>query len=177
MAIYWKMDNVHSEMQFQVTYQGMINLSACFKQMTLELETESADFLTMKRVVFTAKTDAIETQQASQYRCQNQINGLNSEEHPQVHFEGIDWTIHGASVLLQGNLTIHGITQPLTVAIIPKGIFADPFTGIKAGFKAEAIISRNAFHLNWPGVWEHGREVIGDAITIRADILLTGKVK
>jgi polyisoprenoid-binding protein YceI len=177
MAIYWKMDNVHSEMQFQVTYQGMINLSACFKQMTLELETESADFLTMKRVVFTAKTDAIETQQASQYRYQYIMNRLNSEEHPQVHFEGINWRLQGKSLLLQGNLTIHGITQPLTVALKQKGVFADAFTGIKAGFKVEAIISRKAFHLNWNGAWEHGREVIGDTITIRAEILLIGKFK
>ena len=61
MAIKWKVDPAHSEVQFQVRHLMISKVTGYFKSFNSEVETETEDFNTAKSIVFTAEIDSIDT--------------------------------------------------------------------------------------------------------------------
>ena len=61
MAIKWKIDPAHSEIQFKVKHLMITTVTGYFKTFDLEVETDSDDFNTAKKIEFTADIDSIDT--------------------------------------------------------------------------------------------------------------------
>jgi polyisoprenoid-binding protein YceI len=61
MAILWKIDPAHSEILFKVKHLMITTVTGYFRTFDLEVETETDDFHTMKRLVFTADIESIDT--------------------------------------------------------------------------------------------------------------------
>ena len=61
MATKWQIDPTHSEIQFKVKHLMISTVTGYFKTFDLEVETETEDFHTAKRIVFTADIDSITT--------------------------------------------------------------------------------------------------------------------
>jgi polyisoprenoid-binding protein YceI len=58
----------------------------------------------------------------------------------------------GENFLLDGELTIRGVTRPITLTVELGGIGPDPYGGIRAGFSATTVINGNDFDvMNRPG--------------------------
>jgi polyisoprenoid-binding protein YceI len=73
---------------------------------------------------------------------------------------------------LHGNLTIRGISKPVTVNVEFGGIVVDPYGQTKAGFTVTGKISRKEFGLTWNAVTEAGSVVVSDEIKLNAEIQL-----
>src|ERR1700741_751454 len=64
MATKWKIDPTHSEIQFKVKHLMISTVTGHFKTFDLEVETETDDVQTPKRIVFTADIESITTNNA-----------------------------------------------------------------------------------------------------------------
>ena len=51
----WKIDTTHSEILFKVKHLMITTVTGYFKNFDLEVETESEDFTSAKKIVFTAR--------------------------------------------------------------------------------------------------------------------------
>ena len=58
MAIQWKIDPAHSEIQFRVKHLMITTVTGHFKKFDLNVETETDDFATAKKIEFTADIDS-----------------------------------------------------------------------------------------------------------------------
>jgi polyisoprenoid-binding protein YceI len=172
MAIQWKIDPAHSEILFKVKHLMITTVTGYFKQFDLTVETESTDFNTAKNIVFTADINSIDTNNEQRDTHLKSADFFNAEEHAQLRFVGNKYEAKGDEAKLHGELTIRGITKPITVNVEYGGTVVDPYGQTKAGFTVNGKISRKEFGLTWNAVTEAGSVVVSDDIKIHAEIQL-----
>lgn len=172
MAITWKIDPSHSEIQFKVKHLMITTVTGYFKTFNLEAETESDDFTTAKKIEFTADIDSIDTNNAQRDTHLKSADFFDAENHGQLKFVGKKYEANGDTAKLHGDLTLRGVTKPVTLDVEFGGIVVDPYGQTKAGFTVSGKISRKEFGLTWSAVTEAGQVVVSDEIKIHAEIQL-----
>jgi polyisoprenoid-binding protein YceI len=80
-----------------------------------------------------------------------------------VATDGTDWSV-------DGDLTIKGVTKPVTLALELNGFGPDAYGGTRAGFSAKTEISRKAFGVDIDMPMDGGGVVVGDKITVELEI-------
>ncbi|HWJ30244.1 MAG TPA: YceI family protein [Flavisolibacter sp.] len=172
MAIQWKIDPTHSEILFKVKHLMITTVTGSFKQFDLTVDTETEDFATAKKIVFTADINSIDTNNEQRDNHLKSADFFNAEEYAQLRFVGTKYEVKGDEAKLHGELTIKGITKPLTVNVEFGGTVVDPYGQEKAGFTVNGKISRKEFGLTWNAVTEAGSVVVSDEIKIHAEVQL-----
>lgn len=69
-----------------------------------------------------------------------------------------------------GDLTIHGVTQPVKFKAELNGVATDPFGNVRIGFEAETKINRSDFGLTWNAALEAGGVLVSDEVKIQLDV-------
>ena len=172
MTQQWKIDPTHSEIQFKVKHLMISTVTGYFKNFDLSVETETDDFSTAKKIEFTALIDSIDTNNAQRDAHLKSADFFNSEEHPELRFVGNRYEVTGDEAKLYGDLSIKGVTKPITLTVEHGGIVVDPYGQIKSGFTVSGKISRKEFGLTWNAVTEAGSIVVSDEIKIHAEVQL-----
>ena len=168
----WTVDPSHSEVQFKVKHLMITTVTGYFKKFDLQVETETEDFTTAKNIVFTADIDSIDTNNQQRDMHLKSADFFNADEYGQLRFVGKTYTATGEEGKLQGELTIRGITRPVTLNVEFGGIVVDPYGQTKAGFTVSGKISRKEFGLTWNAVTEAGSVVVSDEIKLQAEVQL-----
>jgi polyisoprenoid-binding protein YceI len=143
-----------------------------FKKFDLNVKTETEDFATAKGIEFTADINSIDTNNAQRDTHLKSIDFFNAEEHAQLRFVGNKYEVKGDEAKLHGDLTIRGVTKPITLNVEFGGIVVDPYGQTKAGFTVKGRISRKEFGLTWNALTEAGSVVVSDEIKIHAEVQL-----
>lgn len=172
MAITWHIDPAHSEIQFKVKHLMITNVTGHFRKFDLLVETETEDFSTAQRIEFTADIDSIDTNNEQRDAHLRSADFFNVEEHEQLKFMGKKYEADGEKAKLHGDLTIRGVTKPVTVTVEYGGQVVDPYGQTKAGFTVDGKINRKDFGLMWDAVTEAGQVVVSNEIKVHADIQL-----
>ena len=169
----WISDPTHSEVQFKVKHLMITTVTGYFKKFSVEAETEGNDFTTASNIVFTANVNSIDTNNEQRDGHLRSADFFDAENHSAITFTGAKIEKAGGDVYtLSGDLTIRGITKPVTVNVEFAGIVVDPYGNTKAGFTVDGRISRKEFGLTWSAVTEAGQVVVSDEIRIHSEIQL-----
>lgn len=172
MAITWKIDPAHSEIQFKVRHLMVTNVTGYFKKFDLVVETETDDFNTAKKIEFTADIDSIETNNEQRDTHLKSDDFFNAAKFKQLKFVGKDYKANGDEATLNGDLTIRDITKPIKLNVEYGGTVVDPYGQTKAGFTVTGKINRKDFNLMWDAVTEAGQVVVSNEIKINCEIQL-----
>jgi polyisoprenoid-binding protein YceI len=168
----WTVDPAHSEIQFKVKHLMITTVTGYFSNYSIEVETAGEDFTTASNILFTADVNSISTNNAQRDTHLKSAEFFDAENHSQIRFEGRKFEKSGDGYKLQGDLTIRGVTKPVTVNVEYAGIVTDPYGNTKAGFTVDGKISRKEFGLTWNAVTEAGQVVVSDEIRVHCEIQL-----
>lgn len=172
MATKWKIDPAHSEIQFKVRHLMVTNVTGYFRKFDLNVETETDDFNTAKKIEFTADLDSIETNNEQRDTHLKSDDFFNAEKFKQLKFVGKQYSSSGDEATLTGDLTIRDVTRPIKLNVEYGGSVVDPYGQAKAGFTVTGKISRKDYGLVWNAVTEAGQVVVSDEIRIHCEIQL-----
>lgn len=173
MANNWKVDPAHSEVQFKVKHLMITTVTGYFTKFDVEVTTEGDDFAKATSIVFSADVDSINTNNEQRDTHLKSADFFDAATHGQIVFLGRQFEMTGSDTAnLHGDLTIRGVTKPVTVKVELGGIVVDPYGQTKAGFTVEGKISRKEFGLTWNAVTEAGSVVVSDDIKLLAEIQL-----
>jgi polyisoprenoid-binding protein YceI len=170
MAIKWKIDPAHSEIQFKVKHLMITTVTGYFRTFDCEVISETEDFNSTTSIKFTADIDSIETNNEQRDTHLKSEDFFNAEKYGQVIFVGTKYDALNDSATLYGNLTIRGITKPIQLDVEYGGTVVDPYGQKKAGFTINGRISRKDFELTWNAVTEAGSVVVSDEVKIHAEV-------
>ena len=94
---------------------------------------------------------------------------FDTARHPTAAFSGraADW--QGTRGLLAGELTIRGITRPVTLQVEYLGHVADPWGGQRAIFTAHGILNREDWGLTWNMPLDGGGLLVSKDIRIEIE--------
>ena len=176
MNTIWKIDPAHSEIQFKVRHLMITTVTGYFRRFDLTVETEDEDFTKAKRIEFTADAGSIDTNSEHRDTHLRSADFFDADKFGQIRFTGKALERKGDDYNLAGDLTIRGITKPVTVNVHFGGIVIDPYGQTKAGFEIDGKISRKEFGLVWNAMTEAGQVVVGDDIRVLCEIQLIKQV-
>lgn len=78
----------------------------------------------------------------------------------------------GENFKLDGELTIAGVTRPVTLDATLEGIGADPWGNTRSAFSATTEINRDDFGVKWNQVLETGGVLVGSKVRISIEVQL-----
>lgn len=170
MAITWKVDPAHTEIQFKVKHLMITTVTGHFKKYDLEVVTENEDFNTASKIEFTADINSIDTNNQQRDTHLKSADFFDAENHGQIKFVGKNYKSSGDEAELNGDLTIRGTTKPIKLKVEYGGTVVDPYGQTKAGFTVNGKISRKEYGLLWNAATEAGQVVVGDEIKIHCEV-------
>ena len=170
--ITWALDPVHSEIDFKIKHLMISTVTGHFNKFNLVAETETEDFNTAKKVEFTADVSSIDTKHEQRNGHLLSADFFDVEEYPELKFIGKSYKIEDGEGKISGELTMHGITKPITLHVEFGGVIQDPYGQTKAGFTVTGKLSRKEFGLSWGAVSETGNVLLSDEVKINAEIQL-----
>ena len=168
----WVIDPSHSEIQFKVKHLMISTVTGHFRKFHLEATTDDNDFTKVRDISFTINTDSIDTNNEQRDAHLKSEEFFKSDTYPNLVFEGMSFQGTDSEGKLSGNLTIRGVTKPVSLGIEFGGIVKDGYGQTKAGFTIEGKLSRKDFGLTWDAVTEAGKIVVGDEIKFNGEIQL-----
>lgn len=92
------------------------------------------------------------------------------ETHPTITFKSDKVEQQGDQLIATGNLTMNGVTRPVSFPIEFLGAGPDPWGGTRAGFAATLELDRKDFDITWNNALDHGGMMLGDQVEISLDI-------
>ena len=95
---------------------------------------------------------------------------FDATQFPTMTLKSTSIVADGDDYLLNGELTIKGVTKPVTFELEFDGVANDPWGNTKAGFSAEAEINRKDWGLEWNVALETGGVLVSEKIKIELDI-------
>jgi polyisoprenoid-binding protein YceI len=162
----WVSDPPHSEVDFTVTHLSISKVHGKFAKVNARLEMDAAD-ITKSTVVATIDVSTIDTGEAARDNDLRSANFFDVAKFPTATFASTAVSKSGNGLSITGNLTLHGVTQPVTLTVEgPTG----PVPGMggkqHSGFAATTTLSRAAFGIGpkMPAA------MVGDEIKLSIDL-------
>lgn len=168
----WTLDPLHSELGFKIKHLMISNVSGSFTKFQAEAETEGEDF-TAAQISLTADMASITTN--NQQRDSHLRNGdfFDVEKHPELKFSSTKIEKTGdESFTLYGDLTMKGITKPVTLNVEYSGVTKDPWGGERAGFTVTGRIKRSDWGVTFNAALEAGGVALGEEVKLHSEIQL-----
>lgn len=143
LADQWKLDPAHTAVLFKVSHLNTSNQHGRFNDVSGSLSTGDAPAFE-----FTVKTESIDTNNAKRDDHLRSPDFFNVKQFPVVAFAGSSVTPNDEGMELAGELTLHGVTHPLTVQLTKVGESNDPRAGHRIGLETTFTINRSDFGMD-----------------------------
>lgn len=168
----WKIDNMHSEVQFKVKHLVISTVTGMFQKFEGGLETEGDEF-DGAQAHFAIDVASINTNVADRDAHLRSADFFDAEKYPHIKFE--NGTLHKTgedSYKLVGDLTMKNTTKRVELTAEYGGTMVDGYGFTKAGFEISGKVNRKEFGLTWDMVTEAGGVVVGDYVHLALNIQL-----
>lgn len=136
----------HAFVQFRIQHLGYSWLYGTFKDFDGSF-TFDADNPTADKVDVTIKTNSVDTNHAERDKHIRGPEFLNVAKHPTATFKSTSVIKDGDKLAVTGDLTLNGVTKPVTLEAKMMGEGKDPWGGYRAGFEAEGEIALKDFNI------------------------------
>jgi polyisoprenoid-binding protein YceI len=171
----WKLDPVHSRIEFSIRHLMISTVKGCFNQYDGLVDWDEED-LTLSSVV--AHIDTTSIYSGDEYRDQHLRSPefLHVEDHPELTFKSTRIErVSDEDYHIYGDLTFHGVTKEVKLDTTYGGRGVNPASGqTVAGFEARTTINRKDFGMSFNMVLDTGGLALGDNIKveINAELVL-----
>jgi polyisoprenoid-binding protein YceI len=169
----WVLDPSHSEVTFSVRHMMISKVRGTFgiKSATI-VSPENPLELELTATVDAASVDTKDEGRDNHLRS---ADFFDIEKFPTFEFRSTGVRYERGDFLVDGDLTLHGVTKPVTFEVEFNGFGTDPWGNYKAGASAKAVVNREDFGLTWNAALETGGVLVGKDVTIELD--LQGKLE
>ena len=173
----WKLDNSHSKLGFSVTHMMVAETEGKFKIFDGTVNSKSEMDFTDAQINFTADASSINTEDEKRDGHLKSPDFFDVAKFPTITFKSTSMKpntkMGKTSYLLEGELTMHGVTKKVKfTAIGAAKKVKDPYGNIKNGFKVTGTINRKDFGLVWNAALEAGGVAVSEDVAISLNIEL-----
>lgn len=168
----WQLDASHSEISFSARHMMISRVRGQFESFSGSVNLDEAN---PEQSTVEVQIDAasINTRDAQRDGHLKSADFLDVETYPHLTFKSTSVQRTGdATAKLMGDLTIRGVTKPVTLDVTYEGQAKSPWGTTSAGFSATTKIDRKAWGLTWNQALETGGILVGEEITININLEL-----
>lgn len=159
----YELDTTHSTIAFIVRHAMVTKVRGTFNEWTSSFVIDGTSF----KVTADIKAASIDTANADR---DNHVKGedfFDVEKYPEITFSSTEVDVDGGKVT--GDLTIHGVTKPVTLDVDVLGAEEDPWGNTRVGFEATTKIDRRDFGIDFQAPLKSGGMLVSNDIKIEID--------
>jgi polyisoprenoid-binding protein YceI len=164
----YALDASHSEVGFAVRHLMVSKVRGRFSDVSATIEI--ADDPLESSVSVTIGTASVDTRDEQRDGHLRSDDFFSVESYPTMTY--VSRAVRAAGkgrYVVEGDLTIKGVTQPVPLQLSFEGAATDPWGGTRLGFSASAELDREAFGLTWNQALEAGGVVVGKKVAIEIE--------
>ncbi|WP_029145698.1 YceI family protein [Microbacterium luticocti] len=164
----WVLDPAHSDVQFSVRHMMISKVRGTFgvKSATIVAPENPLE----AQITATVDVASVDTRDENRDAHLRSADFFDAETYPTMEFRSTGVRLEGGDFLVDGELSLHGVTKPVTFTVEFGGFGTDPYGNYKAGATAKAVINREDFGLTWNAALETGGVLVGKDVTIELDL-------
>ena len=165
----YAIDSSHTQVGFAVRHMAVSKVRGRFGTFegTLELAEDPAD----SKVSLSIDANSVDTRDENRDSHLRTSDFFDVANHP-------TWTFVSTAVQpdsptkwkVQGDLTIRGVTRPVTLDVTLEGVVKDPYGNHRVGFSASTTIDREDFGVSFGAVMEAGGLVVAKKVDIEIEL-------
>ena len=162
----WKYDNDHAKLGFSISHLSVTDVDGSFKKVEATIRSSENDFKDAV-VEMTAQVNSVDTDNEKRDAHLQSADFFDAAKFPTIVFKSTSFTktAEENTYSVAGNLTLHGVTKPVTLSAVAKSTIHPYTKKTVAGFKITGKINRKDF-----GIAEQTpAAMLGDEVNILAN--------
>jgi polyisoprenoid-binding protein YceI len=163
----WKLDPVHSAVEFKVRHLMISNVKGHFTGLSGTLTLDPSDY-TRSTVEVSIAVDSISTREPQRDGHLKSPDFFDAAQFPTITFKSTNIDAKGGSAYaVTGDFTMHGVTKSITIAVEDVSQPSKDLQGnLRIGLSGATKINRKDFGLTWNAALEAGGIALGEDIAI-----------
>src|SRR2546423_896219 len=141
-AVTWTIDPTHTEVSFAVRHLMISTVKGRFADVKGTAIIPESGQPTLDVTLGVASIDTRVEQRDTHLRS---ADFFDVEKYPEIRFVSTQAEPSDDGWTLTGDLTMHGVTKPVTLAVTSEGAARDPWGNDRMGFSARGKLDRSAF--------------------------------
>jgi polyisoprenoid-binding protein YceI len=168
----WVIDTAHTNINFTVSHMVISEVTGTFKEFQGTVSSSNDDF-SDAQIDVTINAKSINTENNDRDNHLRSADFFDAENHSVLSFKstGVEASGNG-KLLINGDLTLRGITKPVSLETKFKGKAVNPWGQLVAAFKATTVINRKEWGLMWNAALEAGGFLVGEEIELTLNVEL-----
>ena len=166
----YALDANHSQIGFIARHAVVTKVRGMFKEVT---GTATIDGANPSNSSLSVEIQAGSVDSRSEMR-DGHMKGedfFDVEKYPTITFVATGFEITDAeTVKVTGDLTIKGVSHPVTVPFTYLGTNGDPWGNERVGFEGSVVVNRKDWGLNWNAPIETGGLLVSENITLEFEV-------
>jgi polyisoprenoid-binding protein YceI len=164
----WDIDPMHTEIGFSVRHLMVSKVRGRFTRFEGSFVT-APDPLQSSASASIDMT-SIDTNNPTRDDDLRSANFFEVDEYPQMTYRSTGVRMDDDQVILEGELTAHGITRPVPLRLEPNGFGGDPYGNQRSGFTATGTLNRSDFGMTFNVPLDGGGVMVGDRVDITIEV-------
>ncbi len=165
----YELDKPHTTVGFQVRHIFTM-LGGKFQDFSGTIRVDRAK-PESSSVEFTIQAASIFTGDAKRDEHLKSPDFFDVAAHPTITFKSTSMKPNGKdSWLVTGDLTMRGVTRPVTLPVSLLGEGKDPWGNEKMGFSTSTTLDRKDYGINWNKALDQGGVLVGDEVKVEIAI-------
>jgi polyisoprenoid-binding protein YceI len=166
----YTLDPAHTRIGFVARHAMVTKVRGAFNEFEGTATLDGANPANSSAQV-TISTASIDTRNAQRDGHLRSNDFLAMDEYPQITFVSTGARqVDDSTFELTGDLTIKGVTNPITVPFSFEGAAKDPFGNLRVGFEGAVTINRKDYGITWNAALETGGVLVSDKVTLEFEI-------
>jgi polyisoprenoid-binding protein YceI len=164
----WSIDPVHSEVGFAARHMMVSKVRGRFRTFSGQIVTGASPLDSS----VTAEIDlsSIDTGNEQRDAHIRSADFFEVETYPTMTYRSTGVRQQGDGFILDGKLTLKGVTKDVPLTLELNGFGPDPYGGTRAGFTATGELNRSDFGVSFNAAMETGGVVVSEKITLHLEI-------
>lgn len=167
----WAIDAAHSRFGFVVPHMVVSEVEGEFHTATGKVILDEAD-LTKSTVELTIDVSSVDTDNADRDKHLKSPDFFDAAKYPQITFKSTKIKKAGKAFKVTGDLTMRGVTKPVTLDVELSNPIANPWGKQVRGVKVKGKLNRQDFGVAFSKTLETGGLLVGDEITLNIKLEL-----
>jgi polyisoprenoid-binding protein YceI len=165
----WNVDPSHSSIEFRVKHLGISTVRGSFRE--FEGGIEIGEDAAASKAYGKIKAASIDTGEPKRDEHLRSADFFDVENYPEITFESTSIeVIHEDEFHVTGDLTMHGVTKPITLHAEVTGTEEDPWGNTRVGLEAQGELKRSDWDMKFNQALGSGNMMVSDKVRINIDV-------
>jgi len=166
----YAIDSTHSSIGFVARHAMVTKVRGSFNEFEgsgyFDAENPAASSLQL-----TIQAASIDTRNADRDAHLKGNDFFDMETYPTITFASTAVeSVGDANYRVTGDLTIKGVTKPVTIDFEYTGTAVDPYNNTRIGLEGKTVVNRKDWGVNWNAALEAGGVLVSEKVTLEFEV-------